>query len=1403
MKKSKFFAALLGVPFIFFDVNGCYPLGFKQSAELSREGLTIADIRYQVDLRCNMLRVIGRWNNLARNEQMYLQDFSQNRNRQASQQDMLNFLSRRVDSILDEWNTSMTTLRKEEIGITADNILKQACLRIKQFNVLGLQLNDDQRVFLNSLGVLSQDDLRRKYRLFKSFLCDYMDPLIEWMRKRKLAKDETFEVQLQDYITARIVGSVTLHSPADLLRSIDDNQAKRDFFGIFDGEEQHFVDQYLTLIPPQRRFGNDSELHSFLDGLNVIHQIAQDPRMLSSQFRLLLIKFCTKWVNELSLYCRVNVIAEADEQKIRDILRDLDATKIGCSNTSLLLGDHISGYSMQGGIGQYGKSILKWIHDYRQLHETMNGQIMERAHSYFELEGDEVNNFRQNLASYNRSVFDFLTFKPYLFQSLLNPANGLPRREEEIVSDLMPSLVTPLREAQKLKSCFVKSSFGEVFSPDIFLAFAKRQIRALPQDANNAEVFIAAYLSDELVETPFLQIREILREITNAGDATLFSDIVENGVRTPKLLFPQLTLNEVAIGHIRPYSVSDADWQIFENAYSDYCDVARDYLMTDAQLRSEYCDHDAVTAMFNAFKQHFDNCNTARDSTYRALREFIDSEDGTQLIQNFTNVFSVGALRAAGVPEDEIQDSLLAYVFQHKDNFLRNLDEISLTKRELERIKRQLGLPDNAESFIPKRKILPRIRQAIEKYNAFADAFRSHVTAYAVEDVMGGGDERFLEGAGIALPVSESESFDVSSDGKFIGDYNLFTEWHNKFYAREANSVGILAHQIDDGHGGDDLIGVSGLTSYQEGDASYDVYTRLSNEFINRLNGVNKRASDALVEQVYRISFINIMLRKDGDRILYTKLIDRIKNMLRNNSYHSERNISLIPQYTVTQETASGLYDIHGIGALLPQQDRDLSIDQLRELLAYYFAKGLYFCLTNDFQMANHYNRNGEVGRGGDFSYSFPSQYTGGCVNRLKERDGLFDILIERAKRERNYEDFSRKFPDLAIALLSNGDTADHMYSERYVTALRLLKDNLWSDNNGVFFNIQNDVVGSGGIFCEQEFVRLIVSRLRRLDVHDANGKVPDFNPGWIGTMMSRFSHCLNGRTEGTINLFSCMLPSYPFENGNALDFMSIMKALSFLAAKDIINTTFNFSLHADGSDNREEATFAGAVSNYLGENSLFGMVPNPHFYLWAKGSSLSANCVAVILSTLNTHLNRNAVPGEGVSEADKARIAQTSLRNRICDILRHRRVADPVYTEAERPFVDFLRARSRQITGEIQRAIANINNETDRRKVQEACEIFTILQRDLIDSHDNLPEYKEQVTRIAKMVVNSSNIIDWFIRNDTLFKVAFDAYKQSNYCPPQNRNANFDTMTKVQKKQALLDMLVAFGLFTEPAGAH
>lgn len=499
------------------------------------------------------------------------------------------------------------------------------------------------------------------------------------------------------------------------------------------------------------------------------------------------------------------------------------------------------------------------------------------------------------------------------------------------------------------------------------------------------------------------------------------------------------------------------------------------------------------------------------------------------------------------------------------------------------------------ESSSVSRDQLCAANDAIEQFNKFSGALKTHVRKFVSRNTF---DESFLI-------KSLVEFFDGASQG--FEHVFVNSEW--------SDETGILKHIKDSDM---DFSNRGLLFRPQEygpmDSREYDPHFRVKSELILQVERLDPRFGDALAQQVYVRSTLNLFVDSPfkGSMRPFEVAVSQMKNV----DYIPVNPISEMMNYRGISN--NDMYDFR------PAVLANIPVDmletigtnlKLRSTFLYYLYKAFYVSMTDDLSFEKHYTAQGVEDRRGHIC--FPSTYPSAeSKDNIMEwahniRTTLFEPLLEQMNNTMQIKENFRNF------LGANGDTTVYADNGRWHDAIYRFKGQLET----IAYNMVNDKFDQFGIFCSDDIVKFLTCAIK-LDLNGGNDTVVNRDSGEIirldgrnyqlyGTLASRYSHCPNGRMEGTITAFALIFESC---NSNSLDFAKLMKVASYLISLQNCQEVFNFKSH------HEEATYFGYVLYILGNHEMLGFrrlggdaIP------WRKDEILEQNFISKICSLICT----------------------------------------------------------------------------------------------------------------------------------------------------------------------------------------
>lgn len=698
----------------------------------------------------------------------------------------------------------------------------------------------------------------------------------------------------------------------------------------------------------------------------------------------------------------------------------------------------------------------------------------------------------------------------------------------------------------------------------------------------------------------------------------------------------------------------------------------------------------------------------------------------------------------------------------------------------------------------------------IEDYNAFVRAFQKHLKQKAVDN-----DGSQIETS--PCTFEELQAFTPHPgfvDMRLIKDRSLFDR-----FSRALFGDGIFGYEKD--NKGNDFEFVAGPGNIRDG--IREPYVKLvknspdGGSYLEYLKGIDARLENAVLENIYRISFVRMLLESDfvkEDNVTYIRNYDIEIENVRNAmlvGYRAMHDVDRLDGFGVVRDNAH--YDISRIEHFIPQAHLNaLQDDQdLRGNLLYYIYKGLYLILTEDDNLERHYDANGNLIEHG--GVTFPANYNYGEVINLHKT--LLGPLLHRlyCEAERVVNNVT---PRLKTASISNDETMD--LNTDTVDGRKNLFNNIWKNLVGQYGGIRGtiignrmgdipqfaswnnvissttlpDVMGRTGIFFNKSVVKFIVSCLKqKLDNTPPN--VVEF---WMGMLLSRYSHCQNGRVEGTSKFFPLALGAYNFAEN--LNFTDLMNVFCSIAVRNIISRYLDFSRTWGGEDFNEEANASSYAMSLIGEDGgMFGITSidglNQHIAI----GSLQANYIANILKKL-----RPAIRSEELKQKIYAiqsinyKSAGFSLDlGRGC--WKRREQVQGYFTPEERSYLQLLCCcyleTPSAITEELRAVITRVRDETLQKEIETYCQIYAIVGQ--CNGTPTVSYYKSMLKRIVEYVVTPSRIVEELMKDDNALRMILNAYKTYK----GRTDASIAHMNPQQLKGMLLDALVDFGVLTPP----
>ncbi len=880
-----------------------------------------------------------------------------------------------------------------------------------------------------------------------------------------------------------------------------------------------------------------------------------------------------------------------------------------------------------------------------------------------------------------------------------------------------------------------------------------------------------------------------------------------SNVWLPKLRFPELELYEETIG--RKQNEYENLRQL-AHKMEVYKDALKPFERSDDEIRQYYgVDVWSADLWIALRNQYIISKDDPLDNNFSGLINYI-REDPENLILR-----DVG--RNVGVAEEQIgfwtvEGAAPGYVELVKNYLISLVNKLSPAQLNFEDAWRRLDTDGNnlsleeKEDLIKNRlaefKLFPEVINAVRNYNKFAKAYKQHVNDMVSS---ASGDER-IDNFMVGFSPKDMSSFD-QEDGigtkraKFIESRGVFCDWQASFFEPEGDAIGVLKlPNIYE----NELLTMAGLFEVTNNQESFDPFLRLHSKYRTDLlsnlyeNDADSKKNmnligDALAEYIYTISFNNMMLHFNSQLKPFHEIVVKdSKKMINGLVYHPKNIVEDLNTYDIKRYKENKLYNISVIKNLVSDEERASfgSDREIKRWLSYYLLKGIYIAITEDNSLTNRYTRGGEVDINGEIT--FPSRP--GTYNNRDIIDDIILPIIENTKRDirvnsgsgghGSQENNDISLPnDLGVILQTNGDTSEYLddvNSESICAALGGLQEGIRKANDHIF----RDEMDKLGVYIYKDMVVFILSQFRKmLDSNEIS-----FTPSFFGMLTSRYSHCVNGRMEGTMATFPLLLMNHlAYVN---MPFDDIIGLSSYLAVYSVIKEFMNFDLGVsrDGQrieTDRESATVGSYALSMIGtpikdilengseiisEQGLFGFPEeDDDMFDWRGSENLIINCVKHILQILS--------PGS----------SNTKVENMFFGSFNGG-------TPAEMEFSSLLQRDSlnREKTSQIQEIIDNIEDEDKRADLNDYTDILIMLKKYEFGGNRN-GDYQKLMHDIAKKVITPNRLISWFMRpgNNQLVNLIFDAYKKhSNHFD----NIVYGNMTKTEVKQMLTDVLIDSG---------
>ncbi|MDR1982604.1 MAG: hypothetical protein LBQ08_02285 [Holosporaceae bacterium] len=1026
-------------------------------------------------------------------------------------------------------------------------------------------------------------------------------------------------------------------------------------------------------------------------------------------------------VAEMRDWCQGHVVSPEDERYLRSVIGTLDE---GLGNSLPVLRGNNTLVPVKRGCGPCEDiSIIDWIPVARELLREGMRVFLDAAND------DEVSSFQSLLQPWDQQFLEFLALKPFLLRSTLDFAatKGL-NSEAKLIERLMPDLYNALDFAPSLQQILVKASFGEVINIPIFFALANRLLVNIPaMDSLHRDLKHMAWILADIEAARRKDAVSMLTEMLNDEDITL--------EELPFII--QLLIKDSA--KIQSRSI----------AYNTAAAGGQEIIDLTIAVERERCalvECDENLAHACSFMMGYgNNVNygvAASDRLWGQIRAIYRADPTLEQLENFINrdqefirdyVIEEFALDPSN-PEDSPQ--IMPGIESQCEDLRRRVNRIRELRRNREEIEIRLNEAQatlgrrsslissedqiNIMNTISKKESLAEILIRIDKYNQFVNALRAHVhgTIFSYPDR--------------GEPCEEQSDFsllDVISEEKYggINDFFPAPEIHEEWR-------GICG----------------GLSAYNErlhfrlGGISAGGYPYLAmsaTEFnaIIELPGLKA----ALAEYTYNLGVINLMsptLNLDGNTVLLFDIaFDYWRQKLNVTHYIPREEISTIRQYKVNP--VSDHFSLASLEGIIPADVRGLMEPEakLRNMLKFCIIRAMYVIV-----------------KPGDAGYiNFPH-------GEFDAKDRVVKLLTDAKSKQESECQY------LSIANSANGDTVDKEWGEAIGIIIRNLSSSLYA--------IEQDQMSQRGIFVNPTMSKFATWRLHAFLESLRQVANPDDLTnlaGLVGSLINRFAHCTNGRTEGAMvffsNTFLNFLRCSPQAN-SLINFPNMAQIVAFALANEIITNTLDFKLWPNGQkieECGEEATAYGYALSLLGQRNMFGIPSHEQEHRYTMVNNLKVGNALRIVGLLMPQAKKDDRHKNALALCQESSLTTGNLSETIIGHLR-----GGLYEQAH-----------------------NLIDRGDfREDNKELLHTYFTIDQLLRNGGD----YGNMICNICQCAVNPKRMIALLLNDGyrSLLELLFEAYKQTR---EDLRGLGLANISPEEKRQLAFDMFVASGLFHIP----